>query len=143
MKNILIAACAPILFVFLTSCASTGGGSPNSSLAPSQYAFPEWVLHPPLEDTAIYGVGSGETRPAAHIESLVDISYKLEVQINTVLAERSRGPDPATKKRCGLTDESGEHYRGNRCQNCGGIRGSQRHNLDAHPPAGGMHHGSD
>ena len=90
MKNVYIVICALIALASLTSCSTTGGGSSRPALAENQYDFPDWVLHPPLEGGAIYGVGSGETRPKAHIESLVDISFKLETQLNAVLAVRSR-----------------------------------------------------
>ncbi len=90
-----------ILTLGLHACATVEAPAPEREAsveapAPEREApmeapapdLPEWALIPPVEEGAIYGVGSDEEPRKAHLKSLTDIAWQMSTQVNSVSVER-------------------------------------------------------
>ncbi len=85
-----------ILTLCLHACATVEAPAPAPAPAPEVGEpmeapapdLPEWALIPPVEEGAIYGVGSDEEPRKAHLKSLTDIAWQMSSQVNSVSVER-------------------------------------------------------
>ena len=97
-KQKTISRCLLALACILPLLISCAGTAPPSSKA-GQNWFPEWVLNPPFEENAVYGIG-GDTDPGrAQLKALADIAWQISVQVNSVSIDTATAASTVIKEQ--------------------------------------------
>ena len=94
-KNRLIGILALSAALFLSlgffACATTEppAPEPEKPAVVEEETLPDWALVPPVEEGAIYGLGSDRDPQKARLRSLADIAWQLGAQVNSLSVEGS------------------------------------------------------